>query len=122
MKMCKAYWVSPPPRYRKLPESCVLYSKGNCMKRHFSNRGEALAEVTAGRGLADRKTSVRTAFMTQAGRRAKSSPWFSSPASQIPPQEGHQHKERMAEFLYEGVPKEKRNAIQREESFQKRKR
>jgi hypothetical protein len=93
------------------------------MKRHFSNRGEALAEVTAGRGLADRKASVRAAFMNQVGRRARSPQWF-SPAKdlQIPREEGHQHKKRMSGFLYEGIPKENRNAIQREESFQKKNR
>lgn len=36
------------------------------MKRHFSNRGEAISEVTAVRFLATRKTAVRTSFMTQA--------------------------------------------------------
>ncbi len=45
------------------------------MKRHFSNRGEALAEATAMQGLARRKTSVKAAFMTQAARRTKSQPW-----------------------------------------------
>lgn len=49
------------------------------MKRHFSNRGEALAEVTAGRGRADRKASLRTAFMTQGDRRATPERWFSRP-------------------------------------------
>ena len=49
------------------------------MKRHFSNPGEALAEVTATRGLTDRKTSVKAAFITQADRRAKSPPWFPQP-------------------------------------------
>jgi hypothetical protein len=46
------------------------------MKRHFSNRGEALAEVTAARGVADRRASLRAAFMTQSDRRAKSPYWF----------------------------------------------
>jgi hypothetical protein len=45
------------------------------MKRHFSNRGEALSEVTAARVLANRKASVRTSFMTQADRRASSQFW-----------------------------------------------
>ena len=39
------------------------------MKRHFSNRGEALSEVTAARVLANRKGSIKTSFMTQADRR-----------------------------------------------------
>jgi hypothetical protein len=47
------------------------------MKRHFSNRGEALSEVTAARGVANRHTSVRAAFMTQADRRERSPHWFS---------------------------------------------
>lgn len=47
------------------------------MKRHFSNRGEALSEVTAARVLANRKVSVRTSFMTQADRRTGSPFWFS---------------------------------------------
>jgi hypothetical protein len=46
------------------------------MKRHFSNRGEALAEVTAARSVVDRRASVRAAFMTQAERRAKSPAWL----------------------------------------------
>lgn len=49
------------------------------MKRHFSNRGEALAEVTAGRNLVSRKASVRTSFMIQGDRRVGSSVWFSPP-------------------------------------------
>jgi len=47
------------------------------MKRHFSNRGEALPEVTAARVLANRKASVRTSFVTQADRRIGSPFWFS---------------------------------------------
>lgn len=39
------------------------------MKRHFSNRGEALSEVTAARVLANRKASIKTSYMTQADRR-----------------------------------------------------
>ncbi len=42
------------------------------MKRHFSNRGEALSEVTAARNLTDRKTSIKAAFRTQVDRRASS--------------------------------------------------
>jgi hypothetical protein len=47
------------------------------MKRHFSNRGEALSEVTAARGVADRRASLRAAFMTQADRWERSPHWFS---------------------------------------------
>jgi len=35
------------------------------MKRHFSNRGEALSEVTAARVLANRKASIKTSFVTR---------------------------------------------------------
>ena len=49
------------------------------MQRHFSNRGEALAEMTAARMLAGQKRSGRSAFSTQAGRRVTSKQWFSQP-------------------------------------------
>ncbi len=49
------------------------------MKRHFSNRGEALSEVTATRNLTDRKTSVKSAFRTRVGRKAESQPWLPQP-------------------------------------------
>jgi hypothetical protein len=45
------------------------------MKRHFSNRGEAISEVTAARVLANRKTAVRASFMTQAERRTNPPFW-----------------------------------------------
>jgi hypothetical protein len=45
------------------------------MQRHFSNRGEAISEVTAARFLAKRKASVRTSFMTQSERRINSLFW-----------------------------------------------
>jgi len=45
------------------------------MKRHFSNRGEALSEVAAVRGLADRKASIKASFMTQANRRTNPPFW-----------------------------------------------
>lgn len=45
------------------------------MKRHFSNRGEAISEVTAVRALASRKTAVRASFMNQAERRANPPFW-----------------------------------------------
>jgi len=47
------------------------------MKRHFSNRGEAISEVTAARVLVARKTAVRTSFMTQAERRTNPPFWAS---------------------------------------------
>ena len=43
------------------------------MKRHFSNRGEALAEVTAARCLASRKASIKASFVIQADRHIASS-------------------------------------------------
>jgi len=49
------------------------------MQRHFSNRGEALAEVTATRMLVGRKGAARSEFTTQ-GRRAKPEGWFSQSA------------------------------------------
>jgi len=45
------------------------------MKRHFSNRGEAISEVTAARVLASRKTAVRASFITQAERRTNPPFW-----------------------------------------------
>ena len=60
------------------------------MKRHFSNRGEALAEVTAARWLASRKTSVKTSFMIQADRRIGSSIWLPPPKGTTNPRKGKQ--------------------------------
>ena len=45
------------------------------MKRHFSNRGEALSEVTAARALATRRIAVKTSFMTQEERRTNRPFW-----------------------------------------------
>lgn len=46
------------------------------MKRHFSNRGEAISEDTAARVLASRRTAIRTSFMTQAERRTNPPFWL----------------------------------------------
>lgn len=46
------------------------------MKRHFSNRGEAISEVTAVRVLASRRTATRTSFITQSERRTNSPFWW----------------------------------------------
>ena len=54
------------------------------MQRHFSNRGEALAEVTAARMLVSRKRSPQSAFTTQACRRTKPELWFSQPVEATP--------------------------------------
>ena len=45
------------------------------MQRHFSNRGEALSEVTAARMLA-RHNPARSASTVQAGRARKTERWF----------------------------------------------
>jgi hypothetical protein len=50
------------------------------MQRQFSNRGEALAEVTAARMLARRKRCAGSAFTTQGGRQGKAERWFTKPA------------------------------------------
>ena len=46
------------------------------MKRHFSNRGEALSEVAAAHGRASRRLSIAKAFMIQADRRTRPSIWL----------------------------------------------
>jgi hypothetical protein len=45
------------------------------MKRPFSNRGEAISEVTAARVLVSRKTAVKASFMTQVERRTNPPFW-----------------------------------------------
>ena len=47
------------------------------MKRHFSNRGEALSELTAARVLANRQGSVKTSFTTRADRQTGPPFWSS---------------------------------------------
>jgi len=49
------------------------------MQRHFSNRGEALAEVTAARMLRGKKRLAKSAVVAQPGRRANLGQWFSQP-------------------------------------------
>jgi len=49
------------------------------MQRPFSNRGQALAEVTAARMLARQKRLAGSALAAQSGRKAKAEPW-SKPA------------------------------------------
>jgi len=53
------------------------------MNRHFSNRGEALAEITAVRALASRKASVKASCVTRADRRANS-PFWSLQRAEVP--------------------------------------
>jgi len=50
------------------------------MQRQFSNRGEALAEVTAARMLARRQQSAKSAFAAQGGRPARADQWFLKPS------------------------------------------
>jgi len=54
------------------------------MQRHFSNRGEALAEVTAARMLGRRKRSPQSAFTTQPRRGTRSEVWFARPEEATP--------------------------------------
>lgn len=53
------------------------------MQRQFSNRGEALAQVTAARILARRKGQVNSAFTTRASGRSTPEQWFSHPGEAI---------------------------------------
>jgi hypothetical protein len=64
---------SLPPNQRRV-------GKEDAMHRHFSNRGEALAEATAAKMLAGRKHSAESSSITQDGRRAITQQWFSQPA------------------------------------------
>jgi len=54
------------------------------MQRHFSNRGEALAELTAARMLAGRKRPRKSEFGTQAVRQATTKQWFSQSLATTP--------------------------------------
>jgi hypothetical protein len=53
------------------------------MQRHFSNRGEALAEVTAARALARRKAQANSALTARARGRFTPEQWFSHPVEAI---------------------------------------
>jgi len=54
------------------------------MQRHFSHRGEALAEVTAARMLAGRKRLEKSPSGAQTGRRVTSKQWFSQSVETTP--------------------------------------
>ena len=54
------------------------------MHRHFSSRGEALAEVTAARVLARRKAPAKATFTIRAGRQLIPERWFSEPVKTTP--------------------------------------
>jgi hypothetical protein len=62
------------------------------MQRHFSNRGEALAELTAARMLAGRGRSARSALTVQGGRQATPEQWFMKPAVTTQPPKTKQSK------------------------------
>jgi hypothetical protein len=49
------------------------------MQRHFSHRGEALAEVTAARMLARRNVAQSGSAAAGAGQRLRPGQWFSQP-------------------------------------------
>lgn len=53
------------------------------MQRHFSNRGEAPAEVTAARVLASRKGPGKSALVSSASRRVTSKQWFAKSVEEI---------------------------------------
>jgi hypothetical protein len=67
------------------------------MQRHFSNRGEALAEVTAARMLARRKRSGKFTF-AQAGRGGAIEKWFSQPVEPPHPTKRKQPKRSSEEI------------------------
>ncbi len=46
------------------------------MQRHFSNRGEALAELNAAKMLARRKPTTQSMSTFQSARQVKSEQWF----------------------------------------------
>jgi hypothetical protein len=52
------------------------------MQRHFSNRGEALAEVAAAKMRAGRKPPTISTFANQSGRRIAPGQW-QSPAVEV---------------------------------------
>jgi hypothetical protein len=49
------------------------------MQRHFSNRGEPRAEVTAAKMLASRKPSTQPQSIARIGRQPKPEQWFTKP-------------------------------------------
>lgn len=71
------------------------------MQRHFSNRGEALAEVTAARMLARRKPPAESASTTRGARQTKPEQWFTKQAemTQRPKTRKPKHDEDVAQLL-----------------------
>lgn len=62
------------------------------MQRHFSNRGEALAESTAARMLAGRRQSAKSAPIAQGDQRVRTERWFSQPVEATHRPKGKQPK------------------------------
>jgi uncharacterized protein (TIGR02246 family) len=54
------------------------------MQRHFSNRGEALPELTAARMMASRSRPQKPTSAAESNRRARTRQWFSPPAATTP--------------------------------------
>ncbi len=53
------------------------------MQRHFSNRGEALAQVTAARMIASKKEQPGPVLIPQRGQRRAYDQWFPEPPEAI---------------------------------------
>jgi len=72
------------------------------MQIHFSNLGEALAEVTAARMLDGGKQAAKWGLAAQAGRRATSEQWFSQAVKPIyrPKRKQAKGKADVTTFLY----------------------
>ena len=62
------------------------------MQRHFSNRGEPRAEVTAAKMLAGRKPSTQSQFIARIGRQTKPEQWFTKPTEISHPPKRRQPK------------------------------
>jgi hypothetical protein len=66
------------------------------MQRHFSNRGEALAEVAAAKMMAGRKPPTKSGLGNQPGRRITSGQWQSQAVEVIRPAKPSTKKESKA--------------------------
>ena len=66
------------------------------MQRHFSNRGEALAEMVAAKMMAGRKSLTKSRFAGQSGRRIAPGQWPSPAIEVIRPAEPSTKKESEA--------------------------
>jgi hypothetical protein len=67
-------------------------SKGGKMQRHFSNRGERLAEDVAAKMLVHHKPSAKSALINQARRLGASGNWFPQPVEVPRPPRKKQRK------------------------------